>query len=47
MTMLEICKECHGQGERPKPYVSRAIIERCPKCAGSGLVPETQRDTTT
>ena len=32
-----VCAECRGTGERLKPYVSKAIIECCPECGGTGL----------
>jgi len=37
MRTFVICPECCGSGERLKPYVPYAKVERCPKCGGSGL----------
>ena len=32
-----ICAECNGRGERFKPYTCKVVLERCPKCGGTGL----------
>jgi len=38
MADFVVCEECWGKGERLKPYTPKAVVERCPKCGGTGLV---------